>query len=78
MAARVIFKWFGLAGRRLKYNKHMKQVILLFATIFGVAGAYVPMLFGDNNLLSGWSILGGLVGGIFGIWLGALIAKRIG
>jgi hypothetical protein len=56
----------------------MKQIILLSATIFGIAGAYVPILFGDNDLLSGWSILGGFVGGLFGIWLGVVISKRYG
>lgn len=56
----------------------MKQIILLSATIFGIAGAYVPVLFGDTDMLSGWSILGGLVGGIFGIWVGAVVAKRWG
>ena len=53
-----------------------KSVILLFATVFGVIGAYVPVLFGDNDMLSGWSILGSTVGGIFGIWLAVWLAKR--
>jgi hypothetical protein len=56
----------------------MKQFILLFSTIFGIAGAYIPVLFGDNDMLSGWSILGGLVGGLFGIWLGAEVGRRWG
>lgn len=55
-----------------------KKVILLFATVFGILGGYVPVLFGDNELLDGWSILGGLVGGFFGIWLGAVVSKRWG
>jgi uncharacterized membrane protein YfcA len=55
-----------------------KKAILLFATVFSIAGGYVPVLFGDSDLLDGWSILGGLVGGIFGIWLGAIVAKRWG
>ena len=54
----------------------MKQFILIFATVFSIAGAYVPVLFGDNDMLSGWSILGGFVGGLFGIWLGVVVAKR--
>lgn len=53
-----------------------KKVILLFATVFSIAGGYVPVLFGDSDLLDGWSILGGLVGGVFGIWLGAIVSKR--
>jgi hypothetical protein len=55
-----------------------KKVILLFATVFGIAGGYVPVLFGDNDLLSGWSILSGLIGGLFGIWLGVAASKRWG
>lgn len=56
----------------------MKQLILLFATVFSIAGAYVPVLFGDSDMFSGWSILGGLVGGLFGIWVGAVVSKRWG
>lgn len=55
-----------------------KRVILIFATVFSILGGYIPVLFGDNDLLSGWSILMGVVGGIFGIWLGVLVSKRLG
>lgn len=55
-----------------------KKVILFFATGFGILGGYVPVLFGDTNLLDGWGVLGGLVGGLFGIWLGAFVLKRWG
>jgi len=55
-----------------------KKTILLFATVFSIAGAYVPVLFGDTDMLSGWSILGGLIGGFFGIWLGVAASKRWG
>ncbi len=54
-----------------------KLLVLTGATIGGIAGAYVPVLFGDNDLLSGWSILGSTVGGLVGIWLGYLLAKRL-
>lgn len=61
-----------------EYNKHMnKRTILLSATVFGALGGYLPVLFGDNNMLDGWSILGGLVGGIAGIWLGVVLSKRL-
>ena len=40
-------------------------------------GGFVPVLFGDDDLLSGWSILGGLVGGIIGIWLGAKLSQAM-
>jgi hypothetical protein len=53
----------------------MKPMILLGATIFGIAGAYVPVLFGDSDPLSGWSILGGMIGGFFGIWVGYKVYK---
>ncbi|HET6746824.1 MAG TPA: hypothetical protein VFH06_01825 [Candidatus Saccharimonadales bacterium] len=55
-----------------------KRVLLFFAIIFGVLGAYVPVWFGDTELLDGWSILGGFVGGLFGIWLGVVVSKRWG
>ena len=55
-----------------------KKVILLFATVGGIVGGYVPVLFGDNEFLDGWSILMGIVGGIFGIWLGVVVSKRLG
>jgi hypothetical protein len=54
-----------------------KTVLLIFATVFGIAGSYVPVLFGDNDLLSGWSILGGMIGGFFGIWAGVKISKAM-
>ncbi len=53
-----------------------KSVILLFAAVFGTLGAYVSVLFGDNSLLGGWSILCSTLGGFFGIWLAVWLAKR--
>ena len=55
-----------------------KSVILFFASVGGLVGGYIPYVFGDHDLLDIWSILGGLVGGIVGIWLGVIISKRIG
>lgn len=55
-----------------------KKFLLLFATIFGLIGGYLPVLLGDNDPFSGWSILGGLIGGLFGIWLGVVVSKRWG
>jgi hypothetical protein len=55
-----------------------KRVLLFFATVFGILGGYLPMLFGDSNLFDIWGILGGLVGGFFGIWLGVYVSKRWG
>lgn len=55
-----------------------KKVILFFATVGGIAGGYVPYLFGDKELLDGWGVLGGFIGGVLGIWLGVIISKRVG
>jgi uncharacterized membrane protein YfcA len=55
-----------------------KSVILFFASVGGLVGGYIPYIFGDHDLLDIWSILGGLVGGIAGIWLGVIISKRMG
>jgi uncharacterized membrane protein YsdA (DUF1294 family) len=55
-----------------------KKILLFFAAVFGALGAYLPALFGDAELLDGWSILGGLVGGLFGVWLGVFVSKRWG
>ncbi|HUC96505.1 MAG TPA: hypothetical protein VMR16_02460 [Candidatus Saccharimonadales bacterium] len=53
-----------------------KGVILLFAAVFELVGSFVPMLFGNSDIFSGWGILGGLVGGLFGIWVGVVVSKR--
>lgn len=55
-----------------------KTIIIVAATIFGIMGGYVPFLWGDTNLLGGWSILTGTIGGFVGIWVGVWISKRVG
>ncbi len=55
-----------------------KKLILLSSTVFGIVGAYIPVLFGDTDMLSGWSILAAAVGGIFGIWVGVIVSRRWG
>lgn len=57
----------------------MYKIILGFgATVGGIAGAYIPYLWGDDDMFSGMSILLSVVGGIVGIWLAFLIGRRIG
>ena len=56
-------------------NKH---VILVFMIIFELAGSFLPMLFGNNDLFSGWSILGGVIGGLFGIFVGVVVSNKLG
>lgn len=55
-----------------------KTIIITSATIFSIAGGYIPFLFGDTDLFSGWSILLGAIGGFVGIWVGVVIANRVG
>jgi uncharacterized membrane protein YfcA len=52
--------------------------LTLMATVGGMIGGYVPVLLGDNELLDGWSILGGMIGGLLGIWVGVKLSKRFG
>jgi drug/metabolite transporter superfamily protein YnfA len=54
-------------------NKH---VIIFVAIVFELAGNFSPMLFGNNDIFSLWAILGGLIGGLFGVWVGVLVSKR--
>lgn len=53
-------------------------MITVGATVGGIAGAYIPYLWGDNSFFDGWSILFSTLGGIAGIWLGYKVAQRIG
>jgi hypothetical protein len=58
------------------YNNCMnKSVIMFFTIVFSLIGGYLPVLFGDS-IFSLWGILGGFVGGILGIWIGAVVSKR--
>ncbi|HSX14670.1 MAG TPA: hypothetical protein VLE72_02045 [Candidatus Saccharimonadales bacterium] len=45
-----------------------KKLVLLGAFAGSTIGGYLPMLFG-SSALSGWSIITGAIGGLFGIWL---------
>jgi uncharacterized membrane protein YfcA len=53
-----------------------KKLLLVMATTGGAAGSYAPILFGDNSFFDGWQIIGGLIGGLFGIWVGVKLSKR--
>ena len=55
-----------------------KFLITLGAGVGGIAGAYIPYLWRDDDFFSGWSILFSTIGGIIGIWLGYKLAQRIG
>ena len=45
-----------------------KAMIMLGATVGGAVGGYIPTLLGAD-VFSAWGILGGLIGGLGGIWL---------
>jgi hypothetical protein len=43
---------------------------VLLTSIAGTyIGGYIPVLFGSASM-SGWTVIGGFIGGILGIWLG--------
>jgi len=43
------------------------SLIWIFITIGGFIGSYIPVLLGADGL-SAWSILGGTIGSLAGIW----------
>ena len=62
----------------VRYTEGMnKTVIMIFMGVGMTVGGVVPWLFGDHDLLSGWAILGGLVGGAVGIWAGVKVSKQL-
>lgn len=47
--------------------------MMLMVGVCGAVGGYVPVLFGAGAL-SGWSLLGGFIGGLVGIWVGFILS----
>ncbi len=56
---------------------NMKTWVMIGMGVGSTLGALVPMLLGSSDLMGGWSILGGTVGGLLGIWLGYKIGKAL-
>lgn len=54
-----------------------KLLITIGMGVGSTVGAFVPQLWGDGDLLSGASILLGMVGGIAGIWLAVVVGKQL-
>ncbi len=54
-----------------------KLLVTIGAGIGGVAGAYLPFLWGDTDLFSGWGILTSTIGGLVGIYFGYKLAQRL-
>lgn len=42
-----------------------------------ILGSMVPTWVGGASLLGGWSVFGGVVGGIVGIWVGVKLSKLL-
>jgi uncharacterized membrane protein YfcA len=55
-----------------------RAVIMICMSIGMTLGAFIPALWGDHDLLSGGSILWGLIGGLIGIWLGVKLSRQLG
>ena len=55
----------------------MKPMLYIGIGVGSFIGSYLPVLFGDSNFLSGWSIIGGLVGGLIGLFGGYKLAKAL-
>ncbi len=55
-----------------------KRTVMIGAVGGMTAGGAAPMLFGDYNSFDGWSVLGGLIGGLVGIWLAVVLSRRFG
>lgn len=55
-----------------------KRTVMIGAIAGMTLGGAAPMLFGDYNTLDLWSVLGGFVGGIAGIWLAATLSRYFG
>jgi hypothetical protein len=47
-------------------------------TVFGFIGSYIPTLWGDSSMFSPVSIIGGLLGSFFGIWVALRINDYVG
>ena len=45
-----------------------KTIIYIFIAIFGTAGSWLGSLLDKGNIVGVWGIIGGTIGGLFGIW----------
>lgn len=56
----------------------MNKVIIMFClVVFELVGSYLPVLIFKLDIFSMWVILGGAIGGFFGIWVGVKISQRL-
>jgi hypothetical protein len=52
-----------------------KTLIYIGITIFGAAGGWLGSLLDHGNIFGIWGILGSMVGGLFGIWVGVKLSN---
>lgn len=45
-----------------------KALMWTSITVFGFIGSYIPVILWRAGGFSGWSIFGGFVGSLFGVW----------
>lgn len=53
-----------------------KKLIVAATTVCMVIGGTMPVVMGADDGFGLWSILGGFVGGVVGIWIGIKLANR--
>ena len=54
----------------------MKGIITISVFVFGLAFAYIPNLWGDNDFFSLSSLLLSMVGGLLGVYVGVVVSRR--
>ena len=66
-----------IAGGYAILESMNKLLITIGMGVGSTLGAFLPLLWGDGDMLGGASILFGLIGGIAGIWLGVMASKQL-
>jgi hypothetical protein len=52
-----------------------KALIWIGITVGSIVGGYLGGLLDHGNILGGWSIIGGTIGSILGIWAGYKLSR---
>lgn len=52
-----------------------KGLVSFGAGLGGIVGSYIPVWLWHAGELSGWSIVGGMIGGVAGIWAAVKLAS---
>lgn len=54
-----------------------KLFVVISTLVVGLAGSFFPYLIDEGDLFRGWSIICGIIGGLFGLWIGITIAQGL-